>query len=141
MSEVNKRRAKLLGMPISSARSKLVKQILFDLLIRYNENFCYRCNEEIKTIRELSIEHKVAWLNSDKPKELFFDLENIAFSHLSCNCRCTKHVSKPLEYIKLKCKKCCKNFKREKYIFTAKTKAGQKDFYCSFECSVEDRNK
>ena len=34
----------------------------------------------------LSIEHKIPWLDSDNPKELFFNLEkNIAFSHLSCN--------------------------------------------------------
>ncbi len=32
-----------------------------------------------------SIEHIVPWLDSDDPKGLFFDLNNIAFSHLSCN--------------------------------------------------------
>ena len=32
-----------------------------------------------------SIEHKVAWLDSENPVDLYFDLENISFSHLKCN--------------------------------------------------------
>lgn len=32
-----------------------------------------------------SIEHKIPWLDSDDPVDLFFNLENIDFSHLLCN--------------------------------------------------------
>lgn len=39
------------------------------------------------------IEHKIPWLDSDKPKELFFDLENIGFSHLSCNIKARRQRS------------------------------------------------
>jgi hypothetical protein len=34
----------------------------------------------------MSIEHKEAWMGAADPLASFFDLENIAFSHLSCNC-------------------------------------------------------
>ena len=37
------------------------------------------------TRETFSIEHKETWLDKDKAKELFFDLTNISFSHLSCN--------------------------------------------------------
>ncbi|MBP7540882.1 MAG: hypothetical protein KA802_13235 [Saprospiraceae bacterium] len=37
------------------------------------------------TRETFSIEHKVSWLNSNNPVELYFDLNNISFSHLSCN--------------------------------------------------------
>lgn len=43
---------------------------------------------------ELSIEHKTPWLDSEDPKALFFDLNNIAFSHLSCNVSAAKHPNK-----------------------------------------------
>jgi hypothetical protein len=49
--------------------------------------------------KELSIEHKIPWLDSEDPKDLFFNLNNIAFSHLTCNVKAarqtkeTKHPS------------------------------------------------
>lgn len=46
---------------------------------------CFRCGKEITKPEELSVEHKISWMNSDNPKDLFFDLKNISFSHLSCN--------------------------------------------------------
>lgn len=32
-----------------------------------------------------SIEHKVPWLHSENPLELYFSLDNISFSHYLCN--------------------------------------------------------
>jgi len=72
-----------LGMPFGTANGRLRKMIIFHLLILHNENICYRCNRCIEFVEDLSIEHKTAWLNND-PK-LFWDLSNIAFSHLACN--------------------------------------------------------
>lgn len=59
--------------------------ILFDVLSRHGENVCYRCRKVISSSEELSIEHKKPWQNVDTA--LFWDLGNIAFSHLSCNIR------------------------------------------------------
>ena len=36
-------------------------------------------------VDEFSVEHKIPWLDSDDPIGLFFSLDNIAFSHHSCN--------------------------------------------------------
>ena len=88
---MNKKSIKL-GMSHSTANYRLLKMILFMLLKELNKDVCYRCNKKIENIKELSIEHKIAWLNAKNSKELFFDLNNIAFSHNICNC---KHTTKP----------------------------------------------
>ncbi len=79
----NESKAKTLGMPHGTANGRLRKSILFHLLTRLKENVCYVCGEEIKTPDELSIEHKKPW--EGVSADLFWDLENIAFSHLFCN--------------------------------------------------------
>jgi hypothetical protein len=73
-----------LGMNPSTASNRLVKDILFKLLQDTNQDTCFRCHEKIQR-ENLSIEHKVDWLDSKDPKGLFFDLNNITFSHLNCN--------------------------------------------------------
>ena len=78
-------KSKRLGMAHSVARFRLNKIILFNLLYKHKENVCYRCTRKIDTIDELSIEHKQPWFYSPDPFRMFFDLENIAFSHLKCN--------------------------------------------------------
>lgn len=78
-------RAKLLGMPFGTANQRLRKSIMFDLAKKCNMDTCFRCNKKIDKIEDLSIEHKVPWQNGDDPVKLFFDTDNIAFSHLSCN--------------------------------------------------------
>ncbi len=74
-----------LGMPYGTACARLRKTILFDLVKKLNLNMCYRCKLQIATESDLSIEHKTSWYNSSNPHELFFDLNNISFSHLLCN--------------------------------------------------------
>lgn len=85
MMNNNKLKDKALGMPHGTAAGRLKKSIMFDLLRRYGENFCFKCGAEIENEQALSIEHKIAWLYHEKPVEMFFDLNNIAFSHLKCN--------------------------------------------------------
>jgi len=76
-------KSKFLNMPMGTAAGKLRKMIVFDLLNQLNKNFCYRCGKEIKNIDDLSIDHKRFWLGVNE--KLFWDLDNIAFSHLECN--------------------------------------------------------
>lgn len=73
-----------LGMNHSTASNRLVKDILYSLIVETGKDICYQCNEKIKR-ENLSIEHKVPWLDSENPPEMYFDLSNIAFSHLKCN--------------------------------------------------------
>jgi hypothetical protein len=79
----NARKSATLGMPHGTANGRLRKMILFDLLKRHNENICIRCNKPIECIDDLSIEHIKPWEGISA--ELFWDLNNIAFSHLVCN--------------------------------------------------------
>jgi len=58
---------------------------MFDFAQRLNIDTCYRCGEKIGNVDDLSIEHKTAWQSSDDPIKDFYDLGNIAFSHLNCN--------------------------------------------------------
>ena len=87
----NEKKSKQLGMPLGTASAKLRKSILFQLLSESGKNICYQCGNIINSEDELSIEHKVPWLDSYNPKELFFSLENIAFSHLKCNIGAARH--------------------------------------------------
>lgn len=81
----NNKKNEQLGMPFGTASARLRKSILFSLLKETNKNICFQCGKPIELEDELSIEHKVPWLDSDNPKDRFFDISNIAFSHLSCN--------------------------------------------------------
>lgn len=85
MANNNKKKSEQLGMPHGTASGRLRKMILFHLLKKLGDNVCFQCKGSIESIEDLSIEHKIPWLDSSDPPALFFDLENIAFSHLSCN--------------------------------------------------------
>lgn len=83
MSMSNRKKNEQLGMPYGTACHRLRKAVLFNLLKNQGLNICFRCGEEIKSIEQLSMEHKVPWLGNNTA--LFWDLTNIAFSHLTCN--------------------------------------------------------
>ena len=70
-------------MPHGTAANRLRKLVLFDLLRRHGENVCFRCSGQIETADELSLEHKRPW--EGVSVELYWSLDNIAFSHLRCN--------------------------------------------------------
>lgn len=72
-----------LGMNPSTASGRLTKDLLFSFVKIHSPN-CFRCGEPL-TRETFSIEHKVPWLDSDDPVGLFFDLDNISYSHHSCN--------------------------------------------------------
>lgn len=94
--KVNKERAEQLGMPYGTANAKLRKAILFRLVQQTNQDTCFKCYDKIESVDELSIEHKLPWFKRDT--ELFWDLDNIAFSHLSCNVK-HKDLLNPLRII------------------------------------------
>lgn len=79
----NKRAVETLGMSHGAAANRLRKMVLFRQLVKYGDNVCVRCSEKIENIDELSIEHIKPW--EGRSVELFWDLDNVAFSHLKCN--------------------------------------------------------
>jgi hypothetical protein len=83
VSKSGARKSAFLGMPHGTAANRLRKLILFDLLRRHGENVCFKCSGKIETPDELSIEHKQPW--EGVSVELYWSLDNIAFSHLRCN--------------------------------------------------------
>jgi hypothetical protein len=73
-----------LGMNPSTASGRLVKDIMWSLLLETNKHICCKCNQPMSR-ETFSIEHLTPWLDSDDPVGLYFSLDNISFSHLSCN--------------------------------------------------------
>lgn len=70
-------------MPFGTANNRLRKLVLFNLAQKLKENICFRCGELIRTVEDFTIDHKEAWRS--KGAELFWDMNNIAFSHAHCN--------------------------------------------------------
>lgn len=85
MYNSNKKKDAQLGMAHGTATSQLRKILLFKYVTICGHNICFRCNKVIDNIDDFSIEHKIPWLDNQKPNKLFFDVDNIAFSHLKCN--------------------------------------------------------
>lgn len=85
MSDTAKRNARLLGKSFGAACTELKKRMLFHFAKKLGMDTCYRCGKPILTVAEFSIEHKKGWRGAPDPKAAFYDLNNIAFSHLSCN--------------------------------------------------------
>ena len=88
--EREKIKSKQLGIPISTAKSRLYKLIMFDLSKQCGNNRCFRCGEMIDHIKDFSVDHKIPWLHEKNAYDLFFDMKNIGFSHLRCNSGSTR---------------------------------------------------
>ena len=77
----------------STASGRLVKDILWSLLVKNGQTSCFHCETQM-TRDTFSIEHKIPWQDSQNPRELFFDIANISFSHKSCNCSKARRYNK-----------------------------------------------
>ena len=86
---MNKKQLQL-GMNPSTASGRLVKDLLFNLV---KDTPCFHCGQAL-TRDTFSIEHKVPWLDSDSPVELFFDIDNITYSHNVCNIKAGRRPHK-----------------------------------------------
>jgi hypothetical protein len=96
MDNTNKNRYELLKESYGSARARLTRMLLFQLVVENNRNICFRCGKKIEEMSDFSIEHKESWQKAENPKKAFFDLNNIAFSHLMCNAKNGGDVHTPL---------------------------------------------
>jgi hypothetical protein len=84
-SNSNQRKDALLGEPHGTASARLRKSLLFKYVRLAGHDKCYRCGNHIARVEDFSIEHTEAWQSATAPRDVFFDLEKIAFSHLRCN--------------------------------------------------------
>ena len=80
-----KEKSKQLGVNFSTASNQLRKLMMFRLVQKCGEAVCFRCGRTIDDPADLSLDHKKDWLHSEQVQELFWDLDNIAFSHKRCN--------------------------------------------------------
>lgn len=80
---VASRRKKQLGIPHGTAVHRLRKIVLFHLAKKLQLDFCFRCKQRIESAEEFTMDHKDPWENVDA--ELFWEIDNIAFSHKKCN--------------------------------------------------------
>lgn len=97
MSSGKEKKAEQLGMNPSTASHRLVKDTLWNLIEQTGQTNCHRCGF-VMNRESFSIEHKEAWLDSNNPVGMFFDQNNIAFSHLGCNVGDARKVPVVLEH-------------------------------------------
>lgn len=91
----NIKKSEQLGMPYGTASGKLRKSIMHQLMQEAGRDICWQCATKIELVDDFSIEHKTPWL--DNSPDLFWSLDNIAFSHLSCNSSAARQTRK-IEY-------------------------------------------
>ena len=82
----------VLRVPYGTAIYHLRRNLLFDFVKQLNRDICFRCGEKITKIEDFSIDHKEPWKFISA--KLFWDLNNIAFSHLKCNVDCRRKNGK-----------------------------------------------
>lgn len=90
------KKSKQLGINPSTAAGRLVKDILYKFVVETGNNECFQCGEDMSR-DTFSIEHKEPWLDSHDPVGLYFDLDNISFSHRSCNSGAARSAKKIYE--------------------------------------------
>ena len=83
-------KTKQLGMNPSTASNRLKKALMFEFAKKLDMHWCFQCGAEIESYKDMSVEHKTPWMHSENPVELFFDIDNIAFSHNSCNYKASR---------------------------------------------------
>lgn len=83
---------KCLGECSGIARHRLNRIIFLHLVKCLGRDTCYRCLQPIENYTEISVDHKIPWLGEENASELFFDLDNIAFSHRKCNSKFFRRV-------------------------------------------------
>ena len=72
-------------MSATTAKHRLERMILFQLIQQTQRDKCYVCDYRIEEVDQLSIEHKLPWYGDDRDSNLYWNLDNIAFSHRKCN--------------------------------------------------------
>lgn len=77
------RKDRQLGMPFGTACNRLRKAVMHELVRRLGLDRCLKCGESIETPEDLSLDHRRPWLGVSP--DLFWDVNNIAFSHIRCN--------------------------------------------------------
>lgn len=113
-----------LGMNAGTAQHRLVKDTLFKLAVEAGY-MCFRCG--LPLVREtFTLEHKEPWLDSENPKDTFFDQNNVAFSHAYCNFSAGR---KPNKYPTEEARRQARNKTQREYNAKVYTQENRKERY------------
>ena len=77
------KRKDFLGMEHGAATHRLRVMVIFALAVQCGRDVCFRCGKKIANASEISIDHKIDW--EGVSPDLFWDVNNVAFSHRKCN--------------------------------------------------------
>jgi len=91
--EYDKRVTAFLGASHHTARNRLNRKILYHLAGNLGLLDCWQCGKFIETVEEFSVEHKSPYLWVDV--DLYWDMDNIAFSHYACNAKKIRNGKPP----------------------------------------------
>jgi hypothetical protein len=123
-----------LGLLPTTANLRLSRSLLFNYAKRLGMGNCFRCGKEIISIEDFTLDHKQEWRHNDP--RLFWDIDNIAFSHQLCNASSNRVA----RFYQARTHKKCNECKEEKDLnsFGTRIQRGQKRYrsFCN-EC----RNK
>ena len=86
MGKTYETKRKSLGMCPSAADRMLLRKLLFKFI---PDRACHRCGEQMAE-DNFSVEHAKFWRHEPNAIKLFFDLDNIVFSHHKCNSAFTR---------------------------------------------------
>jgi hypothetical protein len=78
-------------MSLGTANYRLLRRIVFQMTVETCKDVCYHCGLRIEE-KDFSVEHKKPWLHVSA--DLFWDLDNIAFSHRKCNSGAARQINK-----------------------------------------------
>src|SRR3990167_2533934 len=124
---INKDFKAQIGMSQSNARPRLLRSVLFYILCNTGLNVCFRCNLKILELKDFTLDHKENWRGEKNP-ELYFDVKNIGFSHLSCNSAMTRR--RKCELGKHWCSVCKQCLDPKEFGNRSNTKSGTKRWAC-----------
>lgn len=84
-SNCETRYAEQLGQPADKAQAILRRRVMLALIQKAGLDCCARCGARLVDPDDIALDHVVPWRNSQNPKKLFWDLDNVRFSHKHCN--------------------------------------------------------
>ena len=82
-----------LGMKYGTASWRLQRLMLFWCAQDFGLDNCYRCGEKMDSVNDFTIDHIQPWIGVSS--DLFWDVNNIAFSHMRCNIQSARHTHVP----------------------------------------------
>jgi len=123
-----KKKSEQLRMSFCKASAKLRNKLFFSMLQQLNRDICYRCGTRILNEDDFSVDHKEPWL--DASATLFWDLDNIAFSHRSCNSAASRVPHKIICPVGKNWCNVCKDFLDSDNFGNNRTTLSGKQRYC-----------